>query len=146
MKTITGKDVKLLPEMIYEAILEHDGEKGFLRDHVFFSKDSIPEDAKKLYTYFDMSTPLFMEQCPNILKYIAKSISENLYEDMRYLDYENRRENGYPTIMYHNWNYTFYDNADIKMEYHREKNKFSGEEIDYVRLFFSLTAKINKND
>jgi hypothetical protein len=146
MKTITGKDVKLLPEMIYEAILEHDGEKGFLRDHVFFSKDSIPEDAKKLYTYFDMSTPLFMEQCPNILKYIAKSISENLYEDMRYLDYENRRENRYPTIMYHNWNYTFYDNADIKMEYHREKNKFSGEEIDYVRLFFSLTAKINKND
>lgn len=146
MKTITEKDVKLLPEMIYDAILDYDGENGFLRDHVFFSKDSIPEDANKLHTYFDISTPLFMEKCPNILQYVAKTISEKLYQDMRYLDYENRRENGYPTIMYHNWNYTFYDNADLKMKYHREKSKFSGEEIDYVRLIFSLTAKINKKD
>lgn len=146
MKTITEKDVKLLPEMIYDAILDYDGENGFLRDHVFFSKGSIPEDANKLHTYFDVSTPLFMKQCPNILQYVAKTISEKLYEDMRYIDYENRRENGHPTIMYRNWYYTFYDNADIKMEYHREKSKFSGEDIDYVRLFFSFTVEINKND
>lgn len=146
MKTITGKDVKLLPEMIYDAILDYDGENGFLQDHIFFSKDDIPEDAKKLYTYFDMSTSLFMTECPNILQHISKCVNEKLYEDMRYIDYEDRREDGHPIIKYHNWQYTFYDNADIKTEYHREKDKLTGEEIDYIRIIFSFITEINKFD
>lgn len=146
METVTGKEIKLLPEMIYDAILDYDGENGFLQEHIFFSKDDTPEEAKKLWTYFDISTKLFMTLCPNILQLIAKAVREKLYEDMRYIDYEDKREDGCPTIKYHDWYYIFYDNDDLKVEYHREKNKMTGEEMDYFRIKCSCIAKIDKGE
>ncbi len=146
MKTITGNEIKLLPEMLYDAILDYDEENGFLKDRIFFSKDNISEDAKRLYVHNDISTKLFMTQCPNLEMLYARNIREKLYNDMWYIDYEDKREDGRPTIKYHNWYYTFYDNVDLCVEYHREKNKMTGEDMDYFRIICSFIVKIDKGD
>ena len=144
MKTITGNEIKLLPEMLYDAILDYDEENGLLKDRIFFSKNDIPNEAQQLCVYNDISTKLLMTQCPNLEMLFVRAIREKLYNDMWYIDYEDKREDGRPTIKYHDWYYTFYDDVDLRVDYHREKNKMTGEDMDYFRIICTFVVKIDK--
>ena len=137
MQTITGKEIKFLPETIFDNVNgKLDGNEPFTIE--FKNTKDYPNTATKLGLYIDFSVPLFFsEDYKNlIINHIIDSIIRKFWEDCR-LEF-NMEKKDYD---YEHKHYIFYDDVEMKIEYHREISKYTGEEIEDMRLFMSIAIE-----
>lgn len=142
MQTITGKEIKFLPEIIFDNVNgKLDGNEPFTIE--FKNTKDYPNTATKLSVYVDFSVPLFFSEYFKNLIYdeINKAIIAKFWKDCS-LEF-NMEKKDYD---YEHKHYIFYDDIDMKIEYHREINKYNGEEIEYMRLYIMIYLIILTKD
>lgn len=134
------KKQRFLPEHIFNKMKEAAGKHRIV--YFMHFKDEKPdEQCNRLSAYCDLSAAVFM--CINdsmnfktSLNDAIKGLVDRLIEDCR--GKYNKEIKDYD---YDFKTYTFYDDANIKVEYHREKLK-NGIEVDYMRLIISISCKV----
>lgn len=140
MQTITGKEIKLLPEIIFDNVNgKLNGNEPFTIE--FSDLVNPPKTATELSAYIDFSIPLFfLENGINIIfnDEITNSIISILFKDCR-LEF-NMEKKDYD---YEHKHYIFYNKSKMNIEYHQDKSK---KEKAYFRLSISISIeKINKD-